>query len=80
MNARPRQRKSQTLSIGVEIDPRDIARTNPMRDLLQFVYDLDEARGDWDFTLALAAHFDALRAEYEKEQAEDEAKLRGVSP
>lgn len=58
----------------ISIDQTELIRELSMwpGDALDFVKRLDEQIGTWDFTLALADHFDALR----KKQAEDEAARR----
>lgn len=44
-------------------------------DAFNFIVGMDEARTDWNFTLRLCDHFDKLRAEHMKEQAEDHEAL-----
>lgn len=60
----------------INLDVEDIADHGNREDLIQFVKDLDAAMQDWGFTLALCEHFAALKLDYEKECAEDEAKAK----
>lgn len=64
-----------TIQVAVGIDVGSLMEGGmDRRDLLELVKELDEAMGDWSFTLELADHFDKLRAEHAKEEAEDAAK------
>lgn len=64
-----------TIQVAVGIDVGSLMEGGmDRRDLLELVKELDEAMQDWDFTLELADHFDKLRAEHAKEEAEDAAK------
>jgi hypothetical protein len=65
---------TRTLRAVVELDVDTLAAEMSNAEGLQFVKDFDLSMGDWDFTLALADHFDKLRAEHAKERAEDAAK------
>lgn len=62
------------VTINATLDIEDLSHELDDEDAFELVTKLDEMRGDWDFTLRLADHFDKLRAEHEKEQAEDAAK------
>jgi len=58
----------------VELNPERIASGLRSKEVVQYIKEIDEACGNWAVTLELADHFDKLRAEHAKEQAEDAAK------
>jgi len=60
--------------VTVALSAEDIANSMGGDELVEFIKGLDEARGEWDVTLALHAHFEKLKGEHEKEEAEDRAK------
>ena len=61
------------LAVGIDVDAI-MSGGGDRRDFIELIKDLDEAMGDWSFTLELADHFDKLRAEHAKEEAEDAQK------
>lgn len=63
-----------TISVAIDLDAADLAERISFDDAVEFIKQLDAAIGEWDITLRLADHFDKLRAEHAKEQAEDAAK------
>lgn len=72
--------KIPSIRVAVTLDAEDFAFQLDTSEAFDFVVMLDEAREEWDFTLRLADHFDKLRAEHAKEQAEDAAKLTKAAP
>jgi hypothetical protein len=68
-----------SIRLAVEIDAYSVMGGGmDTRAMIEFVKELDEALGDWDFTLELAEHFAKLKLEHEREAAEDTAKRSGV--
>ena len=68
-----------TIQIAVGLDVGALmAGGGDARDFIELIKELDEAMGDWSFTLELCDHFDKLRAEHAAEQAEDDAKRRAA--
>lgn len=63
------------LTMEVSLDAEHIAAGLRSKEVVEYVKAIDLACGDWDVTLALADHFEKLRAEHAKEAAEDRAKL-----
>lgn len=53
--------------IGIELDTEELAKVTSMEELFEFIVDLDEAVGSWDFTLDLCDHFDKMRDMHAKE-------------
>lgn len=56
-------------TIEIELHAKEIALTSRRSDLIEFVKDLDEAVGEWGFTIALCDYFEEKRKEYDGEQA-----------
>jgi hypothetical protein len=63
-----------TITMAVTLDAQDLAHQLDDDEAHAFIALLDESRGDWDFTLRMADHYDKLRAEHAAEEAEDNAK------
>jgi hypothetical protein len=61
------------LAVNVDVDSL-MAGGMTSRDFIEFVKELDEAMGEWDFTLELAEYFEKQKAEHAREQAFDAAK------
>jgi len=66
------------LSLDISLDElaRQVAVSMSREDALAFVKAIDEEFGEWDFTLALCTHFDKLKLDWERENAEDTKKAR----
>lgn len=61
---------SRNIVISVTLDEHELAQLSS-REAFEVITGMDLARHDWGFTLKLADHFDKLRAEHAKEEAED---------
>ncbi len=62
-------------NIEIELSPHDIADGMSTRDMIQFVKDVDEAKRDWGFTIALADYFDEQRKIYAAEEEANKTKV-----
>lgn len=69
---------SAIVHLGIDIEADDLAKqlTEVMRndDVIELVKAIDEHVAEWDFTLKLCEHFDKLKKEHEREEAEDAKK------
>jgi hypothetical protein len=59
------------LTTKVRFSARDLALSSSGPEVVEFIKELDEAKGDWGVTLELIVHFDKLREQYLKECAAD---------
>lgn len=57
-----------TLKATVTLDPVELAKVMSTNELIDFIKDLDEEVGSWDFTLELCDHFERLKERYYREQ------------
>jgi hypothetical protein len=57
-----------SIQLAVSVDADSIMASGmDTRAMVEFIKELEEAVGDWDFTLELAEHFAKLKAEHERE-------------
>jgi hypothetical protein len=73
-------KEAPTIRAVVELDVENIASDWSQDGAFDFVVALDSAMQDWSFTLRVYEHFAAQKAECEREEAEDAARLAARMP
>lgn len=70
--------KQTRFAASITLDADDIVSGISRADIIDFVIAIDHSAHDWEVTLRLCDHFEKLRKDYEREEAEDAAKRAGT--